>query len=1113
MNKQSEGGRFLALVAFVALALVMAGCGSPRPRRAADAGADAGSRAAAVRHVLDVRELRETLDALSLDERPEQLLDLAVVGTLVAEGVDASVLRDALHDAPLLRHEGRSDLLAQESSAGRRVHLPGGRAALFAFALDPAWRVTYGRLADKVRAELGEKPARVELWRAMSVAGRDQIVVERLDGYSVEALFSSDFGYHEQRVTTAAELGRFLAAVDDLTYARSENWGGTLGVTLGGRRGVSQTHPRADLSQVRVDLDDVATLYRVNLEMLPRVEPVLDLEEIPPTVDRRFDGLVSRYNDAVHAGGVPAADFDEDARWLGFVLRVEVPASHATLTEQRATLDRLESRIQPSRAERRRLAEESLATVRRDRLATQPGFSLDPQFHAERVLAALDRVVADPAGVAREARAADASRGPRDPVNEGGPAPALAARQLAAALPPDADERLADEIARLAGRIRRARGEVAAGARDPDEVSRAVHDLERNLAGSGNPASLLVRYALAREHVQCARYDGQALQGSRAGATFFYCDVLAKLWGTIEHPAHPPVESVVGFQSAVLGRNLAAGERGRADTSTRVWFGPRPDAAARLPAWRGVLFEPWFTRIFAASRDPTQRSEDGVPAEGVPAEPERRMVDWWNRNLARIADFEPQYHRQNELLKWSTTTAWLVRHRLLRDLAGVPHQPIGFGDWLRAAGPTLRGARGIEVLPRARWAGATECLDVLTSRVDSHQEGEGARSGWIEGGVNGGGPLTLRDMREPAAGAAAPRRAGAEPEPGPRRSWRIRARALRVETERATDGEERASVQVDDEHRAPLAAAGRPTRVDTAVRELPPEPAAPGVKRVALSQRDDRGDLLALVATRNADGSVKYALPDKVDIRAHPPTGPPIARHSTGADGFARNIEEVRALASAGGEGGPPTDPPGELLAGFYEGSRRNPGGARAHYDRAVHGWLPEHAYALPAFERAAREYGEEAGEYVRIQLGHADVAPGDRGRFSLTPNGPHLSVTFALDPSAPVEQTTADEIFNQYQAARRGGRTDVYPEVLVDQARLAHRFDFVAHPLESVTALHRGGRATVSKVNVGLTVGTANFTLAQRGNVRYVRVLGRAPAAASSQRTIYLVDARGGAN
>ncbi|MFO0608799.1 MAG: hypothetical protein U0324_36870 [Polyangiales bacterium] len=447
-----------------------------------------------------------------------------------------------------------------------------------------------------------------------------------------------------------------------------------------------------------------------------------------------------------------------------------------------------------------------------------------------------------------------------------------------------------------------------------------------------------------------------------------------------------------------------------------------------------------------------------------------------------------------------------MRHRLLRDLASVPHRPGDFRAWLHAAGPTLQGARGIDVVSRERWAGATECLDVLTSRVDR----AGNMRGWIEGGVNGGGPLTLRDMREPPPDAAGARRAGAEPEPGPRRAWRVRARALHVETERAEDGVERATIQVDEDHRAPLVAAGRPVRVDTTVRELPPESATPGVKRVALNQRDDRGDLLALVATRKPDGSVTFSLPEKVDVRAHPPTGPPIAEHATDPEGFAQNMEQVRALAAAGGEGGPPRDPPGELLAGFYEESRRNPDGARAHYDRAFRGEVPP--YAAAAFERVTREYGEEAGEYARIRLGHAHVPPDDP-RFSLALRGRHLYVTFTLDPNVQAEQATADEIFNQYQAARRGGRTDVYPEVLVDEANLAHRFDLVAHPLESVAALHRDGRANVSKVNVGLTVGTANFTVMQRGDVRYVRVLGRAPPSPSAQRTLYFVDARRGAN
>jgi len=1051
--------------------------------------------------VIDVSALQPTLERLDLDERPDQLLDLAVYGTLLAEGVDRATLRDVLHDAPVLRDERRSDLLVHDSSEGRRVVLPDGRALLFVSAFDRNQRVTFGRLADRVRAELGEVPQRVELWRVVAYAGRGQILVERVSELAGRALFSSEYGYHEARVTNAAELGGFLATVDDLTFARRE----VGGVTLGGRRGISVTLAGRDLTHVRVGLDDVATLYRVHQEVGPRTAPILDAEELAPTLRRAYNAMVENHNAGVPGQHIVPGPFDENARIIAGSLHVDLPRAHATLAEQGETIRRVQPLLEAGLARIEQGANEAIAAIEAQHLLLQPGFSLDPKFRAPGVVAALDRVMADPSGVAQEARARSHALGPRDPTTEGGPTAALAARHLADSIPAEADDQLSREVARHLTRLRQARAEVAAGASDEDAVSRAVHALERDLNGRRTVVTPLVRYAVAREHVQCARYDGEALRGSRVAATFFYCDVLAKLWGSLEYPGNPPVASLVGFQSVTAQRTrLTSTDPSRRNTSTRLWFGPRPEAAARLPMWGGILFDPWFTRLFAASSDPTRRGK-----EGVAEEPERRTVSWWNRNLQRIADFEPQYHRQNQLLKWSSAAAFMVRHHLLTDLASVPHRPVTFAQWMGQAGSSLRGARGIEVIDQARWAGDTECLDVLASRTQPVAGG----SRWIEGGVNGAGPLTLRAMREPAREVPlAQRRAGTEAQRGEPGVWRSPGRNLRIRFARASAEAETAEVStLEDASREAVSAAGRPIRIDTEIREFSPDPAAPRTKRFELRQRDDHNQLLALAATRHPDGGVKFSLPEAEDVRAHPPTGPPITSHANDPAGFDRNFAEVMALAENGGSDGPPRDPPGALLAGFHEESRGNPRGAKAHYERAVDQGVPEWAAAV--FVRRMQQQGAEAGEYARIRLGHAHVPAESQHRFSLVPYGPRLHVSFELDPSVARRQATPDEVFAQHRAARLGGATEVYPEVLVDAASLANRFDFVAHPVETVTNLHREHRVTISAVPVGTTVGTASFTLARDARVYYIRVLGSAPVQPSAQRVIYLVSPSGGAN
>lgn len=1110
MHSAKYPSRVLALIALVGLILTTT-CQRHRtpPDGAAHTTVALPSTPARVtaRHELNITGLSAALAARPLDERPQQMLDLAVYGTLIAEGVEPAVLRDVLHDAPLLRDGSLSDLVAEDAEAGRRVVLSDGRALLFADAHDRHPRVTLGRLADRIRAERGSPPASVEVWRVTASVGLDRIVVERLATVPGAELFTAAYGYVERRVTRAEELGQFLAAVDDLTWVRRD----ASGLTLGGRRGISDTHDPRQIAHARVDLDDVATLYRAQQEIAPRVAPIFDAAGLGPILRDAYNAMVGAHNAAINGAPLDHVTFDQNARLLAQSLHLELPASHPTLASQRATLELVGPRLGDALAGLRQRAEEAQEALEREHRVLALGFSLDPAIHREPLLDALRRLASDAPQRVAEARAFDRARGTRDLTRTGGTSLTVAAQRLAAAVRPGDEGTLASRVSPALPRVQRAIREIEATT-DRDAVSRAALALKADLSREPGVAAHLVRYALARQQVQCARYDGRIAQ-TRVGMTLFYCDLLAKIWGTVEHPSEAPVDSVVGIQSVVANREsapaVATEERNRA---TRVWFGPRPDAAMRLPREGGFAFAPWFTRMFAASSDPTRRGK-----EGVPNEPERRMVDWWNRHLTRIADFEPQYHRQNEILKWSSTAAFLVRHHLLPDLERVAQaaQARGqtFDQWLTANRATLRGADGLGVLPRARWIGDTECIDLLTSRTYPDRNGER----WIEGGVNGGGLLTAREIQGVRGDQPEPRRrTGTVPVETRPNASRVPEREL-FATFEDRPGVALATVTIEKpERRADLARAGRPTRLQTEVVRAPPDPAAPGVQRVVMKQETDRG-ALALVGERKPDGRVDWGPRVDLDLlRANPPTGPPrppadvLAAPVNGPDEFRRALDELRDDArrpNAGGAGEPPRPPPHELMAGFYEESRGDPGAAKRHYDRAFHDLLPPLIAA--EFVRYSRQYGHDAGEYLRVQSGHAHVAESDRGRFSLAPYEGRLRVAFAVTPDIPRQDSSLAEVFTAWRASRRGGRTDVYPEPEVFVASgLAHEYNFAADAVGSLTTLHQDGGAPVSRVNVGLRVGTAHATLAQRPGVEYVRVLGHAPTAPSPQRDFYLVEA-----
>jgi hypothetical protein len=339
-----------------------------------------------------------------------------------------------------------------------------------------------------------------------------------------------------------------------------------------------------------------------------------------------------------------------------------------------------------------------------------PGFSLDPPD--ENVAALVSRVdlSSDACGVYQRALArAEEVR--------------VAARPRDALL---AGEAVAIQIERVA---RKFGGRGACTAWLPDLV-------RRRTAGDELPNEddalvfWLEKFAANDTGRQCARYDGE-LRGTRVGMNLFYTDLLAKLWGFDTHHSAPAL-SVPGFLTEPrIGIPAAYRQERLRLTGTRIWFGTRTEAVARVPHDRGLLFEPIVSRVFAAGHTSGHAHE-----EARPAETERRVIEWWDKHYASVADFEPEYHVQNQVMKWSLVTALLQKQgqaAFLADEGANLNYALTFDRWLQQNRSRLRYPHPVPILDRQRWVDGCECLPLLAS-----YEFDGG-SGILLGGVTAGG--------------------------------------------------------------------------------------------------------------------------------------------------------------------------------------------------------------------------------------------------------------------------------------------------------------------------------------------------------------------------------------
>jgi hypothetical protein len=217
-------------------------------------------------------------------------------------------------------------------------------------------------------------------------------------------------------------------------------------------------------------------------------------------------------------------------------------------------------------------------------------------------------------------------------------------------------------------------------------------------------------YYIANSY-QKARYDGD-LQGTGVGMTLFYTDLVMKLW-SFDYKNSSPVNHVSGFiPETEYPISLAHKLDYDKNSSTRSWLGPLQSGYAFFGDGNEVCFSHCATTIYNAS------SSDLFP--GVEREANlssARFANWWNNHYSEVANFEPEFHRLNQIMKWSLMTHWLKMDSRFGWLSQEPNirRNLNFESWY-PGNSTLKTMVAIPFLDRNALKEKTECLDLLRSK-------------------------------------------------------------------------------------------------------------------------------------------------------------------------------------------------------------------------------------------------------------------------------------------------------------------------------------------------------------------------------------------------------------
>ncbi|MBI5573537.1 MAG: hypothetical protein HY919_03160 [Elusimicrobia bacterium] len=238
--------------------------------------------------------------------------------------------------------------------------------------------------------------------------------------------------------------------------------------------------------------------------------------------------------------------------------------------------------------------------------------------------------------------------------------------------------------------------------------------MRRKFASSKEPGGHrfddLLQHIEMKNSYQYARYDG-LLQGSPTGMILFYTDLTAKLWA-LDYKELAPKNYITGFRTM---SEIKVPKLYWADfvklSKTRLWFGLRQEGFEIYG--NKLLFAPTATRVYAASSNPLFPGK-----ETKPNFQSAEFLGWWDMHYPKVAEYEPQYHKLNQIQKWGCIFTVLKEEnsRLLDFLFEVPvTRNLNFETWYKNT-DSIKIKTDIPFEDRNRHNKKTECLELLSSR-------------------------------------------------------------------------------------------------------------------------------------------------------------------------------------------------------------------------------------------------------------------------------------------------------------------------------------------------------------------------------------------------------------
>lgn len=674
--------------------------------------------------LISYAEASNWLETLPQEDRDDQIRDWSLIGLADLLELDVETQRNIFYDQMPVRDPLFYGLSRNAVGAGRAMADAGGVLHILAPLADkdqlgnelyPDRAI--GMAIDDYRKDSGVEPEMGVIYRYSIVHDQLQVTLFPEAPVSIQTIREEN-GFVEMPLESLTDLEKFLAETTHLSFLELRD--GKL--WAGGWKW-------SDLPKNLIAAEDLTVLqngYQTAAEAIDIFDPsdfltpeqfqawgfYTELNEA--TSDESYSNLLFR-SDYVFDELLSPIDIDT------FQIRADSAKSEAELQNVLIEhVDLVYERLDQI------LNEEVMAEILEGQLAarvsSEPGFSLDPgaALTIDEFLAALDPktypgVITQPEVVKFAISLAESNTESEldsllasDFVSETFESPAGIIIYL-----PDQDE----YVEYL----------------DSSIILDSLYEQINQLIGP-NFTDLLLSIQNGDSPYQAARYDG-GLEGTEVGMTYFYTDLVAKAWGK-EVGAGEPTNIVSGFKSDVAAKTPWS-HCSTEDESGRLWFGLRDESVVITDA--RIDIGSISTRVFTQKDNP-----DGSGGEVEPSYSFGRMIWWWDRHYQSMADYEPQYQRLDQLMRWGAAIAWLVDQDKLY-LPEVPARQISanlrFDEWLRNH-PELKWSHNVPFVSPPNVT--TEALLTLYSESFSN-----CGESWIaSGGISAPGKVDITNLRK-----------------------------------------------------------------------------------------------------------------------------------------------------------------------------------------------------------------------------------------------------------------------------------------------------------------------------------------------------------------------------